>query len=227
MRANHDPQAGYYTTIATKISLADKVRLSRIADGFGLSLYELMQGLLITMARYFDKGSAVTYEGNTLLNALGNIMFANADSFCPMALKNRQKQHVSSAILFLQREQGQRPQLIEVHTDTQGNMIENYNYDGMLSAFLDSLDPDALQRLKDEAKRNGYFSITHTLHELIMQRTTPKAEAMSAEVQDLFSDVRIVTGERPNEETHYKRKPNKGNEYTRPTPHKRSILADF
>ena len=217
----HDAENGNFTTIATKISLADKVRLSRIADGFGMTLYELMQGLLLGMARYFDKGSAVTYEGNTLLNALGNIMLANADSFCPMALKNRQKQHVSSAFLFLQREQGQRPQLIEVHNDTQGNLIESYNYDGMLSAFFGCIDPDGLQRLKDEAKRNGYFSITHTLHELIMQRTpTTTADNMSAEVQELFHDVRIVTGERPNEETHYKRKYNRGDDYTAPTPHK-------
>ena len=224
----HDAANGNSTTIATKISLADKVRLSRIADGFGLSLYELMQGLLIAMARYFDKGSAVTYEGNTLLNALGNIMFANADSFSPMALKNRQKQHVNSAFLFLQREQGQRPQLLEVHTDTQGNVIESYNYDGMLSAFLGCLDPDGLQRLKDEAKRNGYFSITHTLHELIMQRTTTTAaDNMRAEVQELFSDVRIVTGEQPNEETHYNRKYNKGDDYTAPTPHKKRARADL
>ena len=224
----HDAANGNSTTIATKISLADKVRLSRIADGFGLSLYELMQGLLIAMARYFDKGSAVTYESNTLLNALGNIMFANADSFSPMALKNRQKQHVSKAILFLQRAPGQRPQMVEVHSGTQGSMIESYNYDDMLSAFLGCIDPDGLQRLKDEAKRLGYFSITHALHELIIQRApTTTADNMRAEVQELFSDVRIVTGEQPNEETHYNRKYNKGDDYTAPTPHKRRIRADL
>ena len=224
----HDAANGNFTTIATKISLADKVRLSRIADGFGMTLYELMQGLLLGMARYFDKGSAVTYEGNTLLNALGNIILANADSFCPMALKNRQKQHVGSAFLFLQREQGQRPQLIEVHNDTQGNLIESYNYDGMLSAFLGCIDPDGLQRLKDEAKRNGYFSITHTLHELIMQRTpTTITDNMSAEVQEMFGDVRIETGQKPNEETHYRRKRNMGDDYAAPTPHKRRARADL
>lgn len=222
----HDAANGNSTTIATKISLADKVRLSRIADGFGLSLYELMQGLLIAMARYFDKGSAVSYEGNTLLNALGNIMFANADSFCPMALKNRQKQHVSSAFLFLQRKQGQRPQLVEVHTDTQGNMIESYNYDGMLSVFLGCIDPDALQRLKDEAQQKGYFSITHTLHEIIMQRTAnTKADTISAEVRELFADERIPTGQRINEDTYYRRKNNVG-DYTTITE-KKTCRADL
>lgn len=224
----HNSENGYFTTIATKISLADKVRLSRIAEGFGMTLYELLQALLLSMARYFDNGSAVTYEGNTLLNALGNIMFANADSFSPMALKNRQKQHVSNAILFLQRAPGQRPQMVEVHTGTQGSMIESYNYDGMLSAFLGCIDPDGLQRLKDEAKRIGYFSITHTLHELIMQRTpTTITDNMSAEVQELFSDVRIATGEQPNEETHYRRKRNMSDDYAAPTPHKRRARADL
>lgn len=227
MKMKHDAANGNFTTIATKISLADKVRLSRIADGFGMTLYELMQGLLLGMARYFDKGSIVTYEGNSLLNALGNILLANADSFCPMALKNRQ-QHVCKAILFLQTQAGERPQLMEARTDTQGNMIESYNYDGMLSAILGCIDPDGLQRLKDEAKRNGYFSITHTLHELIMQRThTTTADNMSAEVQELFSDVRIATGEQPNEETHYRRKRNMSDDYAAPTPHKRRARADL
>ena len=218
MRTKHDATNGYFSTVATKISLADKVRLNRIADGFNMTLYELLQALLLSIARYFDKGSVVTYEGNTLLNALGNIMFASADSFSPMALKNRQ-QYVSNAILFVQHKKGQRPQLIETHTDTQGNLIESYNYDGMLSAFLGCLDPDALKYLKDEAKRLGYFSITHTLHELILQRATPRADRISEEVNELFSDIRISTGQQTNEDIHFKRKKNTGEEYTTITQH--------
>ena len=38
-RAKHEDQNGYYTTIATKISLADKVRLHRIAESFGMTFY--------------------------------------------------------------------------------------------------------------------------------------------------------------------------------------------
>ena len=221
VRVKHDAANGYFTTIATKISLADKVRLWRIAEGFGMTLYELLQALLLGMARYFDKGSIVTDEGNSLLNAIGNIMFASKDSFCPMALKDRQQQHVSSAILFLQRRAGQRPQMIETHPDKQGNMVESYNYDTMLSAFLSCLDPDALQRLKDEKQRQGYFSITHTLHEIIMQRTADtKEDTMSAEVRELFTDERIATGQQINEDTYYKGKRNRGNDYTTITQRK-------
>ena len=221
MKNKHEASNGYFTTIATKISLADKVRLSRIADGFSMTLYELLQALLLGIARYFDKGSMVTYEGNTLLNALGNIMFATKDSFSPMALKNRKRQRVCSAILFLQRNGSKRPQMMEAHTDGQGNMVESYNYDTMLSAFLSCLDPDALQRLKDEARQQGYFSITHTLHEIIMQRTAnTKADTISAEVRELFDDERIPTGNKTNKDTYYKRKPNRGNDYTTITPRK-------
>ncbi len=221
MRVKHDAVNGNFTTIATKISLADKVRLWRIAEGFGMTLYELMQGLLLGMARYFDKGSTVTYEGNSLLNAIGNVIFDTKDSFSPMALKGRQQQRVCNAILFLQRGKGQRPQLMEAHADGMGNVVESYNFDTMLSAFLSCLDPDVLQRLKDEAKRLGYFSITHTLHELIMQRTAnTKADTISAEVRELFADERITTGQRINEDTHYKRKHNRGDGYTTITQQK-------
>lgn len=221
MRVKHDAANGNFTTIATKISLADKVRLWRIAEGFGMTLYELLQALLLGMARYFDKGSIVTYEGNSLLNAIGNVIFDTKDSFSPMALKGRQQQRVCNAILFLQRGKGQRPQLMEAYADDMGNVVESYNFDTMLSAFLNCLDPDALQRLKDEAKRLGYFSITHTLHELIMQRTAnTKADTISAEVCELFADERITTGQRINEDTHYKRKHNRGDGYTTITQQK-------
>ena len=173
------------------------------------------------MARYFDKGSIVTDESNSLLNAIGNIMFASKDSFSPMALKGRQQQRVCNVILFLQRNDSKRPQLMEAHTDSQGNMVESYNYDTMLSAFLNCLDPDALQRLKDEAQRHGYFSMTHTLHEIIMQRTADtKADTISAEVRELFADERIPTGHKTNKDTYYKRKPNRGNDYTTITTNK-------
>lgn len=221
MRVKHDAANGNFTTIATKISLADKVRLWRIAEGFGMTLYELMQGLLLGMARYFDKGSTVTYEGNSLLNAIGNVIFDTKDSFSPMALKGRQQQRVCNAILFLQRGKGQRPQLMEAHADGMGNVVESYNFDTMLSAFLNCLDPDALQRLKDEAKRLGYFSITHTLHELIMQRmANTTAYDMSAEVRELFTDERIATGQKTNNDIHYTAKQNRGNDYTTITPRK-------
>jgi hypothetical protein len=226
MRVKHDAANGNWTTIATKISLADKVRLRRIAEGFGMTLYEMMQALLVAMTRYFDKGNIVTDEGNSLLNALGNVIFASKDSFNPIALKGRQQQRVCNAILFLQRNESQRPQLMEAQIDRQGNIVESYNYDDMLSTFLNCLDPDALQRLKIEAERKKYFSITQALHEIVMQRTDITIEdTISAEVRELFDDVRIPTGQMTNEEIYYKRKQNRG-DYTTITKRK-NISADL
>ena len=68
-----------------------------------MSLYEMTQALLGSMTRYFDKGSIITDESNSLLNALGNVIFASKDSFCPMALKERRQQRICSDIFFLQR----------------------------------------------------------------------------------------------------------------------------
>lgn len=228
MRAKHDAANGNFTTIATKISLADKVRLWRIAEGFGMTLYELMQGLLLGMARYFDKGSTVTYEGNSLLNAIGNVIFDTKDSFSPMALKGRQQQRVCGAILFLQRNGSKRPQLMEAQINGQGNIVESYNYDSMLSAFLNSLDPDVMERLKVEAERKKYFSITQALHDIVMQRTDVTIEdTISAEVRELFDDVRIPTGQKINQEIYYRGKHNRGEDYTTIRKNKTTCRADI
>mgnify|MGYP007056211947 FL=1 len=221
MRARHDPQAGYYTTIATKISLADKVRLSRIADGFGLSIYELMQGLLMAMARYFDKGCLVTYDHNTMMNAFANTLFALKDSYSPLSIKGHDRRNIGQAILLVEQRPHKQPQLLAVSKDSQGNLIESYNYDTMLSAFMGALDPESLQALEREQKRQGYFSIAHTLHELVLQRTPAPADSMSEEIAELFTDMRTTTGEQVNEDIHYKGKHNIGDEYTAPTPHRK------
>lgn len=228
MKVKHDAANGNYTTVATKISLADKVRLSQIADGFGMTMYELIQALLVSMARYFDKGIIVTDEGSSLLNALGNVIFATKDSFSPMTLKGRQKQRVCGAILFLQRNGSKRPQLMEAQINGQGNIVESYNYDSMLSAFLNSLDPDVMERLKVEAERKKYFSITQALHEIIMQRTDITMEdTISAEVRELFDDVRIPTGQKINQEIYYRGKHNRGEDYTTIRKNKTICRADI
>lgn len=228
MRAKHDAVNGNFTTIATKISLADKVKLSQIADGFGMSLYEMTQALLVSMTRYFDKGSIITDESNSLLNALGNVIFASKDSFCPMSLKERQQQRICSAILFLQRNECKRPQLMQTQIDGQGNIVESYNNDSMLSAFLNSLDPDVLQRLKVEVERKNYFSITQALHDIVMQRTDVTIEdTISAEVRELFDDVRIPTGQKINQEIYYRGKHNRGEDYTTIRKNKTTCRADI
>lgn len=93
----------------------------------------------------------------------------------------------------------------------------------MLSDFMGALDPEALQAITREQKKQGYFSIAHTLHELILQRSEKPADIMSQEIADMFTDTRTTTGEQVNEDVHYRRKHNRGEEYTAPTPEKNGI----
>ena len=55
-------------------------------------------------------------------------MFSTKGSFNPMKIIDRKSSHVNNAILFLQRKSNLRPQLTEIHTDGNGNIIESYNF---------------------------------------------------------------------------------------------------
>lgn len=227
MREQSQPANHYYTTIATKISKADKAKLVSIADGFGMTFYQLLQGLLLAMVRYFDAGSLVTYDHNAMLNAFANTMFALKDSYSPLSIKGHERRSISQAILLVMQQPRKQPQLLAVSKDDWGNLTESYNHDSMLSAFMGALDPEALQALKTEQRKQGYFSIAHTMHEIIMQRTPAPADTMREEIAEMFTDVRTTTGEQVNEDIHYKNKYNIGEEYTAPTPHKKRHKVEF
>ena len=93
-------------------------------------------------------------------------------------------------------------------------MMESLNFDKMISDFLGCIDPEGLQRLEYKKKELGYFSIAHTLHELIMQRTND-IDTMKADIGDMFTDIRIPSGQVVNEDIQYKRGYRKNlNEYT-------------
>lgn len=221
MREKSETRNHYYTTIATKVSKADKAKLVSIADGFGMTFYELLQALLLAMVRYFDTGSLVTYDHNAMINAFANTMFALKDSYSPLSIRGHEKRTISRAFLLVEQRPHKQPQLLAVNKDQCGNLIESYNYDTMLSDFMGALDPEALQALNREQQKQGYFSITHTLHELLMQHAPAPSDTMREEIAELFTDERTTTGEQVNNDTHYKRKNNIGDGYTTPTPHKK------
>ena len=224
MRAN--PNRGYYTTIATKISRADKQKLCRIADGFQMSFYELLQSLLLALVRYFDHDSPISDESETMLNAFANIMQATDGSFSPLAIRGHEMQRVESAILFVQRKDGEQPQTIAVGKDEAGRLTESYNTDQMLADYLRATDPKILRVLENERKRLDLFSIGHTLHLLIMQSRPEPTDTMSEEINALFDDVRIPTGQAINESIYYRRRNNVG-DYTQATPTRKYYRADL
>ena len=220
-KATQKEGKGYYLHVGTKISYSDRDKLSVIAKGMGMTLYELLQALMLALVRYFDAGSLVTYEHNAMLNAFANTMFQLKDSYSPLSIKGHEKRNVNRAILLVEQPPRKQPQLMAVSKDQYGNLIESYNFDTMLSDFMGALDPEALQAITREQKKQGYFSIAHTLHELILQRAEKPADIMSQEIADMFADARTTAGEQVNEDIHYKGKQNRGEEYTAPTPTKR------
>lgn len=226
-RAKQKEGKGYYLHVGTKITYSDRDKLDVIAKGMGMTLYQLLQALMLAMVRYFDAGSLITYEHNVMLNAFANTLFSLKDSYSPLSLNGHGKRTVNHAILLVEQPPMKQPQLMAVSKDQYGNLIESYNFDTMLSDFMGALDPEALQAITREQKKQGYFSIAHTLHELILQRAEKPADIMSQEIADMFTDARTTTGEQVNEDVHYNRKYNKGDDYTAPTPHKRRVRADL
>lgn len=209
-------------TIASKITRADKQKLHAIADHLGLSFYSLVQSVLMTIVRYWDRGGLLTAEHYTMIDAFATVLKSSMGSYIPISAKDSENDHIKSAILLVERKQGKRPQLMEVHTDSAGNLVESYNYDTMLATFLSAIDPDCLQRLTDEARELGYFSITHALCEILLKCSArTEKDIMRADVAEIFADVRIPTGQRLNEDTHYKSKHNRGSDYTTVTPQKK------
>lgn len=217
-KATQKEGKGYYLHVGTKISYSDRDKLSVIAKGMGMTLYELLQAMMLALVRYFDTGSLITYEHNAMINAFANTMFLQKDSYSPLSIKGHEKRNVNRAILLVEQPPRKQPQLMAVSKDRYGNLIESYNFDTMLSDFMGALDPEALQAITREQKKQGYFSIAHTLHELILQRAEKPADSMSQEIAAMFTDARTTTGEQVNEDVHYRRKHNRGEEYTAPTP---------
>ena len=202
------------TTIASKITRADKQKLHAIADYLGLSFYSLVQSILMTIVRYWDRGGLLTAEHYTMIDAFATVLKSTIGSYSPISARDSENDHIKGAILLVERKPGQRPQLMEVHKDCAGNFVESYNYDTMLATFLSAIDPDCVQRLEDEAKELGYFSITQTLCETLLKCSArTEKDIMRADIAEMFSDERITTGQKINEETHYKRKHNRG-DYT-------------
>ena len=202
------------TTIASKISRADKQKLHAIADYLGLSFYSLVQSILMTIIRYWDRGAFLTAEHYVMVEAFANVLKSVSGSHIPLSARNNDKDHIVGAILFVERKNEAHPQLMAIRKDKDGNMSESYNYDTMLSDFLNAINPDCLQHLKDEAKHNGYFSITHTLCKMITQRSTStKEDSLREEIAEMFNDIRIPSGQSINDDIYYRRKPNIG-DYT-------------
>lgn len=203
-----------FLTIASKVSKEDKAKIKAVASLFGMSFYELLQSLLLGMLRYFDVGRNSTYEDNCMMDALFVAMRSMKGSYCPLQKKGRENRKVRGAILFVEDSPKNRPQLLSVSMNEDGQMMESLNFDKMVSDFFGCIDPDGLKRLERQRDELGFFSITHTLHEIIMQHESCIDENQEY-IKELFEDIRIPSGQAINEDVQYKRGYRKNlNEYT-------------
>ena len=128
-----------FTTISTKISKSDKQKLVYIANAFNMTFYELLQSLLLSLVRYFDRDTIITYEHETMLNAFCNVLFSlNKDTFSPLALKSRDDRKIDKVFAFVEQKNKCDNQLMEIKKQENGQITENYNYENMLIEFLAS-----------------------------------------------------------------------------------------
>lgn len=205
-------------TIASKVSRDDKAKIKAIASLFGMSFYELLQSLLLGMLRYFDIGKNSTYGHNAMMDALFIAIRSIQGSYNPLLKRDRKKRRVRSAILFVEESPKKKPQLLSVSINDGGQIMESLNFDRMVSDFLGCIDPDALKRLDILKNELGFFSITHTLHEIIMWHSNPIDENREY-IKKLFEDIRIPSGQAINDDIMYKRgKRQNVDEYTTITP---------
>lgn len=212
----------YYTVIATKVSKADKEKLNIIAKRFNMTVYELLQALLLALLRYFDTFSSVSCDHIVMLNAFFNTIFSLKGSFSPIALTGHLDRTISQAILFVNQKHSKQPQLLAINKDECGNIKESYNFDMMLSDFMKALEPEVLNVITRERDKRGYFSIVHTLHNLVLENAEKSPDTISQEVSSMFTDERIgLFGEKINNDVFYKKKPNCWEEcVTAPPPNK-------
>lgn len=221
-------QKGEIQVIATKVTVADKAKLNRIAHRWGMSLYELLQSLLLALVRVGDDAhSSITPRHQTMLETFLRTIRSTDGSTNPLTIRNRPKEEIDGVILFVGRRQGQRPQLLAITKDAQGNLKENWNHDIMLADFLNAADPAAAKVLQTEAPRHGHFSLLAYLHDVIINDRLSPDDTMREDIDAMFSDIRLPTGERlNNEEIKYKQKYNKG-DYTALMPRQKVRHADL
>lgn len=222
-RQVHSKEKGKFCLIQTKISDSDRAKLVKIADGFDMTFYQLMQSLLLAIIRYFDTDSTVTDEHNAMVNAFGNIIFSLKDSYSPLALRDRKKQYVNKGILFVERPH-KAPQLLAITKEDGGSIKESYNFETMLIDFLGAIDPEMLQALKQTKQRLGLFSLLQTLHTIVLERKPAPADTINEEIKEMFEDVRIATGDKINYDVNYKnRKKTNFEACTAPTMRKQNV----
>ena len=203
-----------FHAIGTKVKTSDKIKLDVIAEKFGMTLYELFQGLLLMLVRYLDSMSSTSMEHEQIIKAFFSTLSTIQKGFNPMSMANK-SQKIKSAIVFLEQRKKNGLQPVFVCMNKKGELEESYNLDFMLNSLLASIDPQLLEVLKSEKEVQGYFSLTNALQEIVINKSDKImheeiSKLFSDEVEEIFSDLSIETFEETKGDVFYKRKQYKG-----------------
>lgn len=199
--------------INTKVSESDKIKLDALAARFNMRYYELLQGLLISLLRYFDSYSVITNEHRILIEAFATTLIESkrkkaCKSFNPLCVYDRETRKVNTAIYLIEQKNKERKQLLAVKENESGAIEESYNNDAILELVFASMNPNLLLALTAAKNERGNFSLAHTLEELVLEGAPDTADQISTDVSEMFNEIRITTGEAINEDIYYKRKNN-------------------
>lgn len=204
-------QKNNVVTIATKVKREDKIKLEAIAKSLGMkNLYQLFQGLLLFLLRYFDGHTAISSDHETLIKSYLNLLSAQKGSFSPIQTTKVCNYDIRKAIIFIDRKRGERPQMISIGIGKDGAMTESYNTNEIFTDVMASIDPKLLDELNDEKQSINQVSIIETLRSLLQptqdERMHEEINKMfTDEIDEMFEDLSIETFEQIAD-THYKRK---------------------
>ncbi len=108
-----------------------------------------------------------------------------------------------------------------VSKNDKGDICEIYNQDKMLSDVLKAINPELERKLNIIKRKYGCFSLSYALHVILSYHARYNYEAMTEEIKEMFSDIRVSGAPQINEDVFYKRKHNKWDEHT--TTYKKKI----
>ena len=223
-----DMEAGYsknqrepYFTLCTKITVETRLALIRIAERWETNLYHLQQALLLAFARTCEPAEMCT-QHKTMTKAFLTTISTTFDSFDPLSNIRASQERADRALLFLHASPTLRPQLLSVARREDGAFVESHDHDEMFLAFLTATDPQAAHALQQESLAVQRSPLAH-LRDIIMKSRLSFDEQLKADIDELFNDIRIPSGDAINDSVFYKRRHRKGDYFSiieiRPTLH--------
>ena len=179
---------GHFTSVATKLNTKDRDKLVSVAKRFGMSPYELLQSLLLSLLRYCDHSSDTTTETEDMMCAFFNNTIGVDQIFNPLSLSQKGNAKIVKAILFIKSPDKKGTQLISVYKNEFGNIKESYNVQDMFIDLLNTADPEVLRILNEECEYKGYFCIGQALHQIVLQNSFSSSEKIGMEIKAMFKD---------------------------------------